>query len=377
VCLIGSGKTLIAALLLRWTIENEVADRASGKPRRIAFFLVDKVALVFQQHAVMTSNIDYPIEKLCGEMLDGVESKDFWSDVFNKNMAVVCTADILHGCIHHSWIRMDQINLLIFDEAHHAKKNHTYARIIKDFYIELQDINRRPRILGMTASPVDSKISPEKAAAKLEALLHSQIVTVADPAVLRQTVCKPKNEIVVRYSPTSGVADTELQTSLRVLVGHHTLFKKAFEFTDQAIFDLGPWCVDRFWQLFFKEDSRSMEVGTVRDEPWKTNGTEETAESHLEQVRKAQQLVKSHNFLSPALSIGSLSEKVIELIKLLREQFENHGSNKRCIIFVKQRNTAEILADLLQQPEMATPGVRVDTLVSFGILRTGRILTRM
>ncbi len=49
-------------------------------------------------------------------------------------MAVVCTAEILSHCLHQSYLQMEQINLLIFDEAHHAKKDHPYARIIKEFY---------------------------------------------------------------------------------------------------------------------------------------------------------------------------------------------------------------------------------------------------
>lgn len=36
----GSGKTLIAALLLQWVIDNELEDRAVGLPKRISFFLV-------------------------------------------------------------------------------------------------------------------------------------------------------------------------------------------------------------------------------------------------------------------------------------------------------------------------------------------------
>lgn len=38
--LIGSGKTLIACLLLRHTVNKELEDRAAGKPRRVSFFLV-------------------------------------------------------------------------------------------------------------------------------------------------------------------------------------------------------------------------------------------------------------------------------------------------------------------------------------------------
>lgn len=37
---IGSGKTLIAVLLLRHTFAQELEDRAIGKPKRISFFLV-------------------------------------------------------------------------------------------------------------------------------------------------------------------------------------------------------------------------------------------------------------------------------------------------------------------------------------------------
>ncbi len=36
----GSGKTLIAVLLLKYMIDKELEDRAEGKKRRISFFLV-------------------------------------------------------------------------------------------------------------------------------------------------------------------------------------------------------------------------------------------------------------------------------------------------------------------------------------------------
>ena len=36
----GSGKTLIAVLLLKYILDKELEDRAVGKPPRIAFFLV-------------------------------------------------------------------------------------------------------------------------------------------------------------------------------------------------------------------------------------------------------------------------------------------------------------------------------------------------
>jgi endoribonuclease Dicer len=58
---------------------------------------------------------------------DGLE-KEAWEKHLRKDMVIVCTAEILHQCLIHSFVKMEQINLLIFDEAHHAKANHPYAK---------------------------------------------------------------------------------------------------------------------------------------------------------------------------------------------------------------------------------------------------------
>ena len=91
---------------------------------------VDCVTLVFQQFAVLECNLDQKIERFCGEMGCDLWSKSVWEQLFKDNMVVVCTAEILYQCLMHSFISLDQINLLIFDEAHHAKKNHAYARSV-------------------------------------------------------------------------------------------------------------------------------------------------------------------------------------------------------------------------------------------------------
>lgn len=124
----GSGKTLIAVLLLRNILDQELEDRALGKKPKISFFLVDSVTLVFQQFAVLECNLDHKIERFCGEMGCELWAKSVWEKHFKENMVIVCTAEILYQCLMHSFVALDQINLLIFDEAHHAKKNHAYAR---------------------------------------------------------------------------------------------------------------------------------------------------------------------------------------------------------------------------------------------------------
>lgn len=55
----GSGKTLIAVLLLRWVIDHELEHRAAGGTPRTSFFLVASVTLAYQQSAVLKSNLDH------------------------------------------------------------------------------------------------------------------------------------------------------------------------------------------------------------------------------------------------------------------------------------------------------------------------------
>lgn len=347
-------------MLLRWTIQNELEDRSKRLPKRIAFFLVDKVALVFQQHAVLACNLDYPLEKFCGDMVEDV-TQDFWHKTFDENMAIVCTAEILYQCLTHSYIRMDQVNLLVFDEAHHTKKNHPYARIIKDFYAEVKDLNKRPRILGMTASPVDAQIDPKIAAAELEGLLHSQIATVADPTALHNSSTKLKREVTVEYGKCLPEFETGLNRALKDLVGEHRLFQKPFAFTATAASELGPWCADRYWQLFFRgEEVVKLEAKTEREILRKSAYSQEIA-AQVNKVREAHKLVDQHEFASPSSDL--LSSKVVILLRILRGEFRGVDHKRRCIVFVRQRNVASLLTDLLQQPEMRIPGLEPGILV--------------
>ena len=128
-------------------LDQEIERRSLGKKAQISFFLVrssvynssgcstnllqvDCVTLVFQQFAVLECNLDQKIERFCGEMGCDLWDKGTWEKHLNNNMVIVCTAEILYQCLMHSFITIDQINLLIFDEAHHAKKNHAYARYV-------------------------------------------------------------------------------------------------------------------------------------------------------------------------------------------------------------------------------------------------------
>ncbi|KAK1674807.1 RNase3 domain-containing protein [Colletotrichum godetiae] len=352
----GTGKTLIAALLLRHILEKEVEDRALGKLKRTAFFLVDKVSLVFQQHAVLECNLEHSVARYCGDMVDEMWSSEFWARQFEENMVIVCTAAILQKCLMHSYIRIDQINLLIFDEAHHTKKNHPYARIIKDFYIKEPDKNKRPKILGMTASPVDAQTNMKVATAQLECLLHSEIATVSEELLSLNPNKRKIIEREIHYTALVRSSETELVQQIRALIRRNQLFDKELQWATTAMAELGPWVADRFWKLYLTDNTIARLANRTDMNYTGFDGSGK----HTAAVQKLRDIIQSHNFKPPTL--GDVSSKVLRLWDELKVRF-SQPTDYRCIVFVEMRLTAVLLAELFKQDGMDLPHLKPAALI--------------
>lgn len=369
----GSGKTNIAALLLRHSIEQEINDRDIGKPPRVAFFLVDKVSLVAQQSAFLRRNLDYSVGDVSGEQLGNLGMKrDYCQNILLTKEVVVCTAAILLDCLHHSFLRIDQINLLIFDEAHHAKKNHPYSIIIKDFYADAEKRNsQRPRIFGMTASPIDVKRGDILTGAlELEGLLHSEIATVADPGAFREHLQKTNIEKIIEYNLAPVPFETPLWSKLNSLIGHNSHFKKLFDFAKWCTRELGPWCADRIWHLCFTGEE--LLKAKARTEAYvmkraagmhSDNNLVSRIDSEVQAVELAYDAVLAHTEKEAQPSYDLVSDKILSLHLILTKEFTPRAD--KCIIFVDRRLTAAVLNDLLEQPGMGLKHVRPKILVSY------------
>jgi endoribonuclease Dicer len=383
----GSGKTLIAVLLIRHICEQELEDRVLGKPHRVTFFLVrspfvvvcltpdiqqvDSVTLAFQQHDVLKANLDHPMNVFCGDMNTDFWNRAIWTKHLSKNRIIVCTAEVLRHALHHSFISINQINLLIFDEAHHAKKDHPYARIIKDFYLEAQE--PRPKIFGMTASPVDSKTDIKKAARELETLLHAHICTTKDPELAQYTITKSSEE-VWSYSPLGPEYQTELGAHMRECFKNNAVLKKPLQFARAASRELGGWCADQVWLYCLGGDEfKRLVAKTERTFHQKKFALPEILAAQQTRLQDAQDIIRSHTFEAPDFDLSlaedekytskNLSSKVVKLAIHLKQRFERPTDDK-CIVFVERRYTARLLATLFSRQDMGTPHLFVGTLVS-------------
>lgn len=200
-----------------------------------------------------------------------------------------------------------------------------------------------------------------KAAEQLEALLHSRIATAADPSTLRQTICKPKIEREEMYERLEPPSATSLSKSLGELLSDHEYFEKPFKFSSYASSHLGHWVVDRFWKLKLKEE----DLARLQDQAEKNlQGYCAKLDKHLKQVQEAVELVKGHSFPDVQVDVEYLSSKVIKLYHILKEAFEDEKQDRRCIVFVDQRNTVAMLYDLFRQPGIEIPGLKTGVLVS-------------
>jgi endoribonuclease Dicer len=76
---------------------------------------------------MLCENLPCPPAKVYGRLLDTWRREE-WTNLFREHDVVVCTAAVLHQCLSHAYTKIEDINLIIFDEAHHAKKEHEYAQ---------------------------------------------------------------------------------------------------------------------------------------------------------------------------------------------------------------------------------------------------------
>ncbi|KAG7298937.1 hypothetical protein JYU34_017404 [Plutella xylostella] len=175
----GSGKTYIAIRVI--TRLRAAIQKPWGEGGKRTFFLVNNIPLVDQQRNMIERRC--PVDGVAGYSgEDRVDywNKDKWDEELSKHQVIVMTSQILNDMLTHQYIRIEDINLLIFDECHHAVVDHPMRLIMKKF--EDCPKHKQPRVIGLSATLLNanagSEYKIEQYLKDLETTFHATIATV-------------------------------------------------------------------------------------------------------------------------------------------------------------------------------------------------------
>ncbi|XP_024528687.1 endoribonuclease Dicer homolog 3a isoform X2 [Selaginella moellendorffii] len=359
----GAGKTHIAAMLF-----NKLADRLSmPEEKRIGVFLTPTVALADQQANVISSSTRLKVGIYHGGQMDTWDVRK-WSEEIDSHQVLVMTAQVLFNSLQLSAIRMEMIEVLIFDECHRAQNNHPYASVMKTYY-HTSTSKLKPRIFGMTGSLVATKVSTCedgklcKEMRDLESLLDSKIYTITSRAELEEKVPTPfyrnlyydkahhcfkelrrcLTDLLDKYQQSSCVGTCQLSDENK----KRSKFSNLYNAITSCLLDLGLWSAVLAVEVLLKID------------PEGTKPSVENEDKNDEQrfLKEAYNILKSFvpgdsvsSISSPedakkAVNSGLITSKVKALLKIL-VRYRN-VEPFRCMIFVERVVVTQVLARLL------------------------------
>ncbi|XP_068738102.1 endoribonuclease Dicer-like [Montipora capricornis] len=358
VCLgTGTGKTFISVMLIK-EMAHQIRETFQNGGKR-TFFLVNTVPLASQQAKVIGKHTDLKVQHYVGEMGVDFWDKYKWQKQFNENNVLVMTAQIFLNLLSHTFIKLSQVNLLIFDECHHAKKKHPYRQIMQFFMgCETEDC---PKVLGLTAAVVHRKVKAqniESEIKELECTLRSTCETSQDEEI-EKFAAKPKEEVVTfsnnRIDNDLDILVKRLQEVLRPGIDLLPELKDC----EEALLELGPWAANRLAECLVKGLERSVLFQLSREE-------QQLCDILTTQLRKLQSVY--HTSTSLDVPEGCEQCCVMPKLKKLLSVLKNYGNSiynecekesKLCgIVFVEKRWTAVILSEqinfaALQDRELA------------------------
>ena len=207
-------------------------------PRKWVIFVVPRVLLCRQQQLYTLQQSDIRCGQLVGEMLPDAWTPEKFSAYLCEYDMLCVTGGVLRNMLVRGNIHMHEIALLVIDECHQSRGKHDYVGIL-DFYRRLkQSINtgeapaehRLPRILGLTASPVNVAVGSshrwrqivEDQLRELQHILDARIATVnyvpAPPALIEFKHLSSIDQLAghkqaAANEPTISLDGTELKST--------------------------------------------------------------------------------------------------------------------------------------------------------------------
>lgn len=140
---------------------------------------------------------------------------------------------------------MKHINLLIFDECHHGRRDHPMHQLMKRYNTTNQC--DRPRVIGLTGMLVSGSVKPSTLIPDLEALENTFHATIATVNNMNEF----NNVLIFSTNPNESVVQFAPITTLPIMDRLET-------FVDRLVSQILTWQVDETHQRVAKNQLRSL-----------------------------------------------------------------------------------------------------------------------
>lgn len=354
------------------------------------FTLNFAVPLVKQQAEYIRQNTNLTVSDFCGDS-KGIDNwpKEIWYEHFNGNNVLVFSRAIFLDLLLKGFIKPRQVNLLVFDECHHATKNDPFVQIMKVIKDSPED--ERPRILGLSASLLGQKVKPgelEKGIKGLESILMSRSRTAPDISEVVKYATNPEEKILSFDSNLDRVGKKLkqilspplkfIQMKVNKRRGKFPIEEAATSvLTDlyEILVDLGPASAAEFVSQSISELRKAMKNEPI--DKWEEMigylvlSHLTTFNSKCIDFKEKEQLQHSNKVCTLLSEIALNKEKL------------SQDSDIRGIIFTEKRHTASCLAKLIQDKsesvESTTPSlkeIKCDFVVGHNIGQTATAMRK-
>ena len=356
----GFGKTAV-----EWMVMAEFLRQHDKK----IILIAPTTGLVAQQQRMARDMINIDPEHIL--RYTGETAPEKRHEIWRKGRILMATPQVIRNDATNRRISLDDVSLIIFDEAHHATGNHAYAQV-GDLYLSQ---NPSGFTLAATASPGSTKGAILEVAKRLG--IDRLDVSIKDEALLKPYAVTLHNDLIYVDLPES------LKTLIFPLQEHQSLevesiqrmgFMGSVKNLTSRIITEAQQSISR---AIGRRDKRgynaARKVSDIRRmhmllDLLKTQGVKaglaflDKAESEGRSGDRgtnrflAQPVI--HNFRNDARNLGELHPKA-EIVNKMVKQKISENPNSRIIIFTEYRYTVNNLTELLSNIE----GVKVSQFI--------------
>ncbi len=356
----GLGKTKTAILA--------TAQRLNSFPKSKILFLTVTKPLAEQIYNEVKECIDLDEDKIV--LFTGSVSPKKREELWKNSVVIVSTPQCIENDIINNRIILDDVSLLIADEAHNAVKDYSYTWVAKQYHKK----SKYPRIIGLTASP-GSDLEKIQEVCKNLYIEEIEIRTDKDPDVrpyvhdidvnwvdvelpkafleakkylqnfLNDRLERLKKWGILRRTDLRYVSKTELLALQAQLRGRASSGEK----------DFVVWTAISVLAEIMKISHGLELLETQGVIPLYKYMSKFNNDASTTKVKAVKNIVKDLNFRSAFVKVSKLHEekvehpKLIELQKIVEKEIKD--SDKKIIVFNQYRDNAVDVVEKLNNIE--------------------------